>query len=78
MGLYEFKQIPFGLTGAPSSFQHLMDKASRGLPFVTVYLDNILIHSATTGDHIIHLQSVFIPLSDPKTNFQGAEMSFET
>ena len=31
MGLYEFCRMPFGLTGAPSSFQHLMDKTLQGL-----------------------------------------------
>ena len=34
MGLFIFQRILFGLTGAPSSFQRLMDKVLRGLPFV--------------------------------------------
>ena len=71
MGLYEFKRMPFGLTGAPSSFQQLMDKVLRGLPFVTIYLDDILIHSATTSDHISHLRSVFTRLSDAGLTLKG-------
>ena len=35
LGLFQFKRLPFGLTGAPSSFQQLMDKLFRDLPFVT-------------------------------------------
>ena len=44
MGLFNFLRMPFGLTGAPSSFQRLMDKVLRGLPFVTHYIDDVLIH----------------------------------
>ena len=46
MGLFQFCRMPFGLTGAPSSFQRVMDKALRGLPFVTIYLD--------ACDHTLH------------------------
>ena len=39
IGSFEFMRMPFGLCGAPSSFQRLMDKITRGLHFVTTYLD---------------------------------------
>ena len=45
MGLYQFKQMPIGLTGAPGAFQHLIDKIMRRLPFVTTYIENVLLHS---------------------------------
>ena len=35
LGLYQFHRMPFGLTGAPGSFQCLMDSILRGLPFAT-------------------------------------------
>ena len=41
MGLYEFCRMPFGLSGAPNSFQRLMDKTLHGLSFVMIYLDDI-------------------------------------
>ena len=50
MGLYEFRRMPFGLTGAPSLFQRLMDKIFRGLSFVTTYVDDILVHSANVEE----------------------------
>ena len=37
MGFFQLKCMPFGLTGAPSSFQRLMKQLLRNLPFVTVY-----------------------------------------
>ena len=71
MILYEFKRMLFGLTGGPSSFQWLMGKVLPGLPFVAIYLDDILIHSATTSDHISHLRSVFTRLSDAVLTLKG-------
>ena len=51
MGSFEFTRMPFGLCGAPSSFQRLMDKITRGLPFVTTYIDEVLIHSVNEEEH---------------------------
>ena len=48
-GLFQFCGIPFGLSGAPASFQHLMDTILRDLPFITTYQDNVLIHSPIEG-----------------------------
>ena len=71
MGLYEFRRMPFGLTGAPSSFQRLMDKIFRGLSFVTTYVDDILVHSADVEEHSHHLQEVFQRLADAGLTLRG-------
>eukprot|EP00731_Ephydatia_muelleri_P014508 Em0008g228a len=60
LGLFHFKRMPFGLTGAPGSFQRLMDKVLRGLNFVTTYLDDVLVHSKTKDEHIKHLNAVLV------------------
>ena len=73
MGLYEFCRMPFGLTGAPSSFQHLMDKTLHGLPFVTIYLDNILIHSNNVQVHAQHLKVVFQCLQNAGLTLRGTK-----
>ena len=58
-GLYQFRVMPFGLSGAPATFQRLMDEVLRGLDdFSAAYLDDIVIYSNTWEDHLQHLQTV--------------------
>ena len=58
-GLFEFLRMPFGLKNAAQAFQHLMDTACRGLSFVFVYLDDILIFSQSQEEHEAHLRQLF-------------------
>ena len=53
--------MPFGLTGAPSVFQRLMDLVLRGLSYITclVYLDDIIIFGRTFEEHQERLREVF-------------------
>ena len=71
LGLFQFRRMPFGLAGAPASFQRLMDKVCRGLPFVTVYLDDVLIHSSTGEEHEAHLHLVFQRLAAAGLTLRG-------
>ena len=71
MGLFQFLRMPFGLTGAPSSFQRLMDQVLRGLPFVSTYVDDILIHSHDVETHRCHLEEVFQRLTEAGLTLRG-------
>ncbi|KAL5491894.1 hypothetical protein EMCRGX_G017263 [Ephydatia muelleri] len=73
LGLFHFKRMPFGLTGAPGSFQRLMDKVLRGLNFVTTYLDDVLVHSKTKDEHIKHLNAVFSRLKNAGLTLRGSK-----
>ena len=55
-GLFEFLRMPFRLKNAAQAFQRLMDTAWRGLSFVFVYLDDILIFSQSQEEHKAHLR----------------------
>ena len=58
-GLYQFTVMPFGLQGAPATFQRLMDQVLRGVgDFAAAYLDDIVIFSETWEDHLTHVHSV--------------------
>ena len=57
-GLFEFLSMPFGLKNAAQTFQRLMDRIFKGLPFVFIYLDDILVASRGRGLHLKHLRVV--------------------
>ncbi len=58
-GLYHFRIMPFGLQGAPATFQRLMDQILQGTwEFAAAYLDDVVIFSETCEDHCQHLRQV--------------------
>ena len=59
-GLFEFTRMPFGLTGAPATFQRLMNGVMSDFlfNFLLVYLDDLLIFSHNFEDHLQHLDRV--------------------
>ena len=65
-GLLEFRVMPFGLTGAPNTFQRLMDSVLSGLQFETclVYLDDIIVFSSTFDEHIARPRQVLSRLRE--------------
>ena len=57
-GLFQFRVMPFGLQGAPATFQRLMDRVIRGLDFAAAYLDDLIVVSKTWEEHLEHLRAV--------------------
>lgn len=51
-GLFEFLRMPFGLKEAAQTFQRLMDLVLRDMPFLFVYLDDILVASVSQEEHL--------------------------
>jgi hypothetical protein len=65
-GLYEFRDMSFGLTNAPAYFMNLMNKVFMEYldRFVVVFIDDILIYSKNDSDHEEHLRMVLQKLWD--------------
>ena len=59
-GLFEFENMPYGLSNAPALFQELMSHVlAECTDFATAYLDDIMVYSVTLEDHLAHLNVIF-------------------
>jgi hypothetical protein len=59
-GLYQFKRMPFGLTGAPATWQRIIDRVlgPELQPSVFVFLDDIIVVSQDFETHMNALETV--------------------
>ena len=82
-GLFEFVMMPFGLKNAASTFQRYMDNIFRGVDFIVVYLDDILIGSENIVEHKTHLATTLqilktngLNLNIKKCEFNKTQINF--
>jgi hypothetical protein len=84
-GHFEWTVMPFGLVNAPSTFKRMMTHLLCEFidDFFQVYLDDILIYSASEEDHLSHVKRVMTVLrreelkcSGPKCSFGQSEIHF--
>lgn len=66
LGLYQFTVLPFGLHGAPATFQRLMDRVLYGCEsFASAYIDDVVIFSHTWVDHLQHVKQALEKIQGP-------------
>ncbi len=58
MGQFQWVTSPMGLLGCPTSFQCLMETVVNNIENVIVYIDDLLVHSASHEQHIDTLSKV--------------------
>ena len=82
-GKYEYIKIPFGLAQAPAYFQELMTGILKDFPFAIAYLDDIIIFSKTSQEHLSHIHMVFeklraanLSMKKSKCNFFSKEIQY--
>jgi hypothetical protein len=75
-GLYEFLFMPFGLKNAAQTFQCLMDSLFRNIPFIFIYLDDILIFSSSRSQHLSQLHTVLSILGENGLHINPAKCVF--
>ena len=58
---WEYCVMPFGLSGAPRTFQRLIDKLLKGLSqqMAMAYLDDIIVFASTISDMVDRLKIIF-------------------
>lgn len=57
-GLFQYNQLPFGVSSAAAVFHRTTEGLIQGIPHVVVYLDDILITATTNTVHLQHLVKV--------------------
>jgi len=84
-GQFEFNRMPFGLCGAPFTFQRLMTSVLRDQNWLTclIYLDDIVVFSRTFEEHVQRLSVIFgkireagLKLSPAKCKFFSPEVKY--
>jgi len=84
-GMFKFKTMPFGLCNAVATFQRLMHLVLAGLNFdvCLVYLDDIILFSATPKEHLVRMEFVLqrlreahLKLKPSKCSLMQTEVSF--
>ena len=70
--------MPFGLTSAPATFQHLMESClgDYHLKYCIIYLDDIIIFSKTPEEHIARLHKVFQKLDEAGLHLKPNKCEF--
>merc|ERR1712015_204722 len=61
LGLYQFVKLPFGLRNAGQCYNRLVQIALGSLgvqAYALAYLDDIIIHSTSLDEHVIHLTKI--------------------
>ena len=84
-GHYEYLRMPFGLKGAPATFQRLMNSVLTGLQGIKcfVYIDDVVIYGNSLEDHNSKLIDVFkrlrqnnLKLHPDKCEFMRKEVQY--
>jgi hypothetical protein len=77
-GLYEYLIMSFGLTNAPAYFMYLMNSVfmQELNKFVVVFIDDILIYSKNSEDHVKHLHVILQQLRDHHLYAQFSKCEF--
>ena len=69
-GKSEYVKVPFGLAQAPGYFQKLMTGILKDFNFTIAYLNDIIIFSRTTEEHLLHIKQVFEKLQATKLSMK--------
>ena len=61
---YQFVGVPFGFKHIPGTFQRAISNMLKELPFVVVYIDDIIISSHSVEEHLDHIKQALDKLNE--------------
>ncbi|XP_061715536.1 uncharacterized protein K02A2.6-like [Cydia pomonella] len=59
LGYFRYNRMPFGISTAPSIFQHYLDELLRDIPNTAVYFDDVAIAGEDVKEHLRTLGVIF-------------------
>ena len=75
-GLFRYTRLQYGVSSAPGIFQRLMENVLRGIPKVSVYIDDILITGENKEEHLKTLAQVLSKLEQAGFRVQKPKCKF--
>ncbi|KAL2103191.1 hypothetical protein ACEWY4_000059 [Coilia grayii] len=72
----QYKVMPFGLRNAPATFQRLINYVLSGMTGCEAYLDDVVVFSATWGQHLEQIKELFERLSRASLTVNLAKCEF--
>ena len=77
-GLFEYNRMPFGLCGAPATFQRLMQSCLHDQIYqlLLVYLNDVIVFSKTFDEHLERLDKVLTRLAQQGLKIKREKCSF--
>ncbi len=78
VGLYEFLQMPYGLTNAPATFQCLMEKVLQGYigKKCLLYLDDVIVFGDTFKEVLDNVMTILNRLKEYNLKLKAKKCSF--
>lgn len=75
-GLFQFSRMPFGLQGAPTTFQHMIDKILDQMGgFISAYIDNVIVCTMTWQEHLDRLKAVLSKIQQSRLMLKKRSVS---
>lgn len=56
--------MPFGMKNAPATFQRMINYLICDLNESEAYIDDVIVHSDTFEEHLLHIRALFVNISD--------------
>jgi len=75
-GLFQYTQLPFGITTAPSLWQSAMLQVLAGLSGVVYYIDDIFVTGRTREEHLSNLWSVLEQIQEYDLRLKKSKCQF--